>query len=100
MYNNGDGGWFFIVLIQNLVDIYEMVDGLIKEEFGFYDLNYLFVGCDLCMVMIIIYLGMDWNGIVVNILDKIINGKDNVNYFFFVNNVLKIVLIWRKYLDE
>ena len=36
MYNNGDGGWSSIVPTQNLVDTYEMADGLTKEESGSY----------------------------------------------------------------
>ena len=43
---------------------------------------------------------MDWNGTVVNTLDKTINGKDNANYPPSANNASKTALTWRKYLDE
>ena len=46
MYNNGDGGWSSIVPTQNLVDTYEMADGLTKEESGSYDPNHPFAGRD------------------------------------------------------
>ena len=52
------------------------------------------------MAMTIIYPGMDWNGTVVNTLDKTINGKDNANYPPSANNASKTALTWRKYLDE
>lgn len=100
MYNNGDGGWSSIVPTQNLVDTYEMADGLTKEESGSYDPNHPFAGRDPRMAMTIIYPGMDWNGTVVNTLDKTINGKDNANYPPSANNASKTALTWRKYLDE
>ena len=45
--------------------------------------------------MTIIYPGMDWNGTVVNTLDKTINGKDNANYPPSANNASKTALTWR-----
>ena len=92
MYNNGDGGWSSIVPTQNLVDTYEMADGLTKEESGSYDPNHPFAGRDPRMAMTIIYPGMDWNGTVVNTLDKTINGKDNANYPPSANNASKTAL--------
>lgn len=100
MYNNGDGGWSSIVPTQNLVDAYEMADGLTKEESTSYDPAYPFAGRDPRMAMTIIYPGMDWNGAVVNTLDKTIGGKDNANYPPSANNASKTALTWRKYLDE
>lgn len=100
MYNNGDGGWSSIVPTQNLVDTYEMADGLTKEESSSYDPVHPFAGRDPRMEMTIIYPGMDWNGAVVNTLDKTIDGKDNANYPPSANNASKTALTWRKYLDE
>lgn len=100
MYNNGDGGWSSIVPTQNLVDVYEMADGLTKEESSSYDPARPFAGRDPRMAMTIIYPGMDWNGGVVNTLDKTIGGKDNANYPPSANNASKTALTWRKYLDE
>lgn len=100
MYNNGDGGWSSIVPTQNLVDVYEMADGLTKEESSSYDPTHPFAGRDPRMAMTIIYPGMDWNGGVVNTLDKTIDGKDNANYPPSANNASKTALTWRKYLDE
>lgn len=100
MYNNGDGGWSSIVPTQNLVDVYEMADGLTKEESSSYDPAHPFAGRDPRMAMTIIYPGMDWNGGVVNTLDKTIGGKDNANYPPSANNASKTALTWRKYLDE
>lgn len=100
MYNNGDGGWSSIVPTQNLVDTYEMADGLTKEESSSYDPVHPFAGRDPRMAMTIIYPGMDWNGGVVNTLDKTIGGKDNANYPPSANNASKTALTWRKYLDE
>lgn len=100
MYNNGDGGWSSIVPTQNLVGVYEMADGLTKEESSSYDPAHPFAGRDPRMAMTIIYPGMDWNGGVVNTLDKTIGGKDNANYPPSANNASKTALTWRKYLDE
>lgn len=100
MYNNGDGGWSSIVPTQNLVDTYEMEDGLTKEESASYDPAHPFAGRDPRMAMTIIYPGMDWNGTIVNTLDKAIDGKDNANYPPSANNASKTALTWRKYLDE
>lgn len=100
MYNNGEGGWSSIVPTQNLVDTYEMVDGLTKEESTSYDPVHPFAGRDPRMAMTVIYPGMDWNGAIVNTLDKTISGKDNANYPPSANNASKTALTWRKYLDE
>lgn len=100
MYNNGDGGWSSIVPTQNLVDTYEMADGLTKEESSSYDPSRPFAGRDPRMAMTIIYPGMEWNGSVINTLDKTVDGKDNANYPPSANNASKTALTWRKYLDE
>lgn len=100
MYNNGDGGWSSIVPTQNLVDTYEMADGLTKEESTAYDPVHPFAGRDPRMAMTLIYPGMEWNGAIINTLDKAIGGKDNANYPPSANNASKTALTWRKYLDE
>lgn len=100
MYNNGDGGWSSIVPTQNLVDTYEMADGLIKEESSSYDPSHPFAGRDPRMAMTVVYPGMEWNGAIVNTLDKSIGGKDNADYPPSANNASKTGLTWRKYLDE
>lgn len=100
MYNNGDGGWSSIVPTQNLVDTYEMADGLTKEESSSYDPSHPFAGRDPRMAMTVVYPGMEWNGGIVNTLDKSVGGKDNPNYPPSANNASKTGLTWRKYLDE
>lgn len=100
MYNNGDGGWSSIVPTQNLVDTYEMADGLTKEESSSYDPSHPFAGRDPRMAMTVVYPGMEWNGAIVNTLDKSVDGKDNANYPPSANNASKTGLTWRKYLDE
>lgn len=100
MYNNGDGGWSSIVPTQNLVDTYEMSDGLTKEESSLYDPVHPFANRDPRMEMTIIYPGFEWNGKIINTLDKTIDGSDNANYPASANNASKTALTWRKYLDE
>ena len=52
MYNNVDQGWSSIVPTQNLVDMYEMSDGLTKEESKTYDAKHPFANRDPRMVEI------------------------------------------------
>lgn len=105
MYNNADGGWSSIVPTQNLIDTYEMKDGLTKEESKHkggadaYDPVHPFANRDPRMEMTVMYPGMDWNGGIINTLDKDINGKTNPNYPTAANNSSKTALTWRKYLD-
>jgi hypothetical protein len=105
MYNNGDGGWSSIVPTQNLVDAYEMKDGLTKEESlakggaNAYDPVHPFANRDPRMAMTVMYPGMDWNGGIINTLDKVVNGSNNPNYPTAANNSSKSALTWRKYLD-
>ena len=98
MYNNGDGGWSSMVPTQNLIDTYEMSNGLTKEEAGSgYDATHPFANRDPRMAMTVLYPGMDWNGEVLNTLDKEINGKSNPNNNG-ANNCSKTRLTWAKYL--
>ncbi len=111
MYNNGDGGWSSMVPTQNLIDTYEMSNGLTKEEAGSgYDATHPFANRDPRMAMTVLYPGMDWNGAteryegVLNTLDKeVVNVKkpgekvsnsDNNG----ANNCSKTRLTWAKYL--
>lgn len=100
MYNNGDGGWSSIVPTQNLIDTYEMTDGLTKEESSLYDPTHPFANRDPRMEMTVIYPGYEWRGGIVNTLDKDVNGETNPNYPASANNASKTALTWRKYLDE
>ncbi len=99
MYNNADGGWSSIVPTQNLIDTYEMADGLTKEESSSYDPKYPFTNRDPRMEMTVMYPGMDWKGGVINTLDKTIDGNTNTNFPTSADNASKTGLTWRKYLD-
>lgn len=100
MYNNVEGGWSSIVPTQNLVDMYEMSDGLTKEETNSYDPEYPFAGRDPRMAMTILYPGRSWNGGIINTLDKeFADGSLNKNYPTYTDNASKTALSWAKYLD-
>jgi hypothetical protein len=105
MYNNGDGGWSSIVPTQDLVDDYEMSNGLTIDESGSgYDPVHPFKGRDPRMAMSILYPGADYikadgsTGIF-NTLDKTINGVSNTNYMTSADNASKTGLTWNKYLN-
>lgn len=98
MYNNADGGWSSTVPTRNLVDMYEMVNGLTKEEAGSgYNPEFPFNGRDPRMEATILYPGKDWQGRVINTLDKEINGKTNDDHPEAANNASKTGLSWGKY---
>lgn len=104
MYNNADGGWSSMVPTQNLVDIYEMSNGLTKEEAGSgYDATHPFANRDPRMAMTILYPGMDWVGLtgktILNTLDATIDGAKNPNYPDDADNASKTALTWAKYLN-
>lgn len=105
MYNNGDGGWSSIVPTQDLVDDYEMSNGLTIDESGSgYDPVHPFKGRDPRMAMSILYPGADYikadgsTGIF-NTLDKTIDGASNANYMTSADNASKTGLTWNKYLN-
>ena len=103
MYNNVDGGWSSIVPTQNLVDMYEMKDGSTKEESDIYDPKYPFKDRDPRMEMTILFPGQMWqaqgkDAVVLNTLDKEINGISNDNYPEGLDNASKTALSWSKYL--
>lgn len=105
MYNNADGGWSSIVPTQNLVDMYEMTDGLTKEESNLYDEKHPFANRDPRMAMTVLYPGRDWKGsdgttVVLNTLDQTLpDGSANKNYPTYTDNASKTSLTWAKYLD-
>lgn len=111
MYNNVDGGWSSIVPTQNLVDMYEMEDGLPKEESSLYNPSLPFYKRDPRMKMTILYPGQNWKAkgkeeVILNTLDKEIKKKDangqeisviNDNYYANANNASQTGLSWAKY---
>lgn len=105
MYNNGDGGWSSIVPTYNLVDTYEMKNGLTIDEAGSgYDATHPFKDRDPRLAMTIIYPGADYvkadgSTGVFNTLDKTINGSSNANYMTSADNASKTGLTWNKYLS-
>ena len=102
MYNNDDTGWSSIVPTQNLVDMYEMSNGLTKDEAGSgYDATHPFANRDPRMEMTILYPGQDWRGGMINTLDEYkADGKTkNINYPTYTDNASKTALTWAKYLD-
>ncbi len=104
MYNNADGGWSSMVPTKNLIDAYEMSNGLTKDEAGSgYDETHPFANRDPRMAMTVLCPGMDWIGIggatVINTLDKELDGKSDPNHPSTANNSSKTGLTWAKYLN-
>ena len=107
MANNEDGGWSFMVPTWNLVNAYEMDNGLTKEEAGdYYDPKHPFANRDPRLAMSIAFPGMDWirdDGTtkVLNTLNDsiVIDNKKvlNLNYSTASNNSSKTGLTWNKY---
>lgn len=111
MYNNGDFGQSSLVPTQHLVDMYEMEDGLTKEESPIYDPVHPFYKRDPRMAMTVLYPGQPWKAknkeeVVLNTLDQDLEVKDangdilkirNPNYPVFSNNASKTSLSWAKY---
>lgn len=101
MYNNADGGWSSMVPTQNLVDFYEMDNGLTKEEAGSgYDPVHPFANRDPRMAMTVLFPGQDWGGGILNTLDKTVSGAANPNDPNGADNSSKTVLTWAKYLGK
>lgn len=105
MYNNGDGGWSSIVPTYNLVDAYEMENGMTIDEAGSgYDPAHPFKDRDPRLAMSIIYPGADYvkadgTSGVFNTLDKTVGGAANANYMTSADNASKTGLTWNKYLS-
>ncbi len=99
MYNNADGGWSSIVPTQNLVDMYEMKDGLTKEESPLYDPAHPFKDRDPRMAATVLFPGQDFEGDVFNTLDQLLpDGSKNQNFPLVADNASKTALTWAKYL--
>ena len=102
--NNLDGGWSSMVPTQNLIDMYEMANGLTKEEAGSdYDPAHPFKGRDPRMAMTVLVPGIDWNSkcykSILNTLDvNHPDGTKNANHPAAANNASKTGLTWAKYL--
>lgn len=104
-YNNAEGGWSGCVPCQDLVDIYEMVDGLPQEESELYDPHHPYNNRDPRMEMTILYPGRDWDGGIFNSLDKnIVDSKGNINvnpnYPTVSDNASDTGLSWAKYVGN
>lgn len=100
--NNLDGGWSSMVPTQNVVDMYEMANGMTKEESGSgYDPTRPFADRDPRMAMTLLFPGQDWvsgyNNIT-NTLDKELpDGSTNSNHPEAANNASKTALSWSKF---
>lgn len=105
MYNNAEGGWSSMVPTYNLVDTYEMANGMtIDEEGSGYDAAHPFKGRDPRLAMTIIYPGRNYTKsggatAIFNTLDQTIDGSKNSNYYSAADNSSKTGLTWAKYLD-
>lgn len=101
--NNADGGWASWVPTQNLVDMFEMKNGLMPNESGSgYDSKHPYVNRDPRLKNTVVYPGEDWvqqDGTIriVNTVDKFINGKTNTDYYLAADNASKTGLIFAKY---
>lgn len=104
MYNNGEGGWSSIVPTYNLVNTYEMKNGLTTDDpASGYDPVHPFKGRDPRMSMTLLYPGADYkdnNGkpSIFNTLDKSIDEKTNPNFPTAADNASKTGLTWKKYI--
>jgi hypothetical protein len=105
MANNEDGGWSSMVPTWNLVNAYEMDNGLTKAG-DYYDPKHPFANRDPRLAMSIAFPGMDWirdDGTtkVLNTLNDsiVIDNKKvlNLNYSTASNNSSKTGLTWNKY---
>ncbi len=80
-----------LFLLKNLVDMYEMDNGLTKEEAtGYYDAKHPFANRDPRMDMTILYPGQEWRGKILNTLDeKLADGSKNKNFPTYTDNASK-----------
>ena len=111
MYPNSIGGWSSHVPTNNLVDAYEMSNGLTKDETGSgYNPEHPFANRDPRMAMTILYPGANFNGKVFNTLDKLVTSTGqgalagtagasaNSDLPDAAANMSKTALNWGKYL--
>ena len=104
MYNNANGGWSSIVPTHNLIDTYEMENGMTIDEAGSgYDPVHPFANRDPRLTMSICYPGQDYikadgtQGIF-NTLDRQLDGANNMDYMTMADNTSRTGLTWNKYL--
>lgn len=103
LFNNADGGWASFVPTQNLVDMFEMNNGLMPNEPGSgYDPTHPYANRDPRLKNTVVYSGQDWVGSngqtrIFNGLDKKIDGKTNYDYWNKENNASHTSMIWAKY---
>ncbi len=103
MYNNATGGWSSLVPTPNLLNTYEMANGMtITEPGSGYDPAHPFKGRDPRLAKTICYPGADYirtDGLkaIYNSLDKTLDGKNNPDYPEAANNSSKTGLTWNKY---
>lgn len=103
MYNNTTGGWSSLVPTPNLLNTYEMANGMTITESGSgYDPAHPFKGRDPRLAKTICYPGADYirtDGLkaIYNSLDKTLDGKNNPDYPEAANNSSKTGLTWNKY---
>ncbi len=103
MFSNRDGGWASFVPTQNLIDMFEMNNGLMPGEEGSgYDPEHPFANRDPRLKNTVVYPGEDWLGgdgktRVYNTLDKTLDGKNNSDYMDAANNATHTGMIWAKY---
>jgi hypothetical protein len=101
--NNLDGGWSSMVPTQNLINMYEMANGLtIDDPASGYNPVYPFYGRDPRMAMTVLVPGINWtssyNGILNTLDNDLPNGNRNQNHPTAANNASKTGLTWAKYL--
>jgi len=103
IFNNQDGGWASWVPTANLVDMFEMKNGLMPGEAGSgYDAAHPYANRDPRLKNTVVYPGEDWIGYdgkkrVINTVDKTINGAKNYDYYMVADNASKTGLIFAKY---
>ena len=105
--NVNDGGWSAFVPVQDLVDAYEMSNGLTIEEaraLGQYDPAHPFKNRDPRLNATILYPGADWTNIkgvhrIYNTLDAKIDGVPNKDHRSYSNNSSQSGYTLRKYMN-
>lgn len=101
-FNNADGGWASFVPTDNLVNMFEMANGLpIDDPASGYDPVHPYKDRDPRLKQTVLYSGMDWEGKsgprILNTLDETIGGVANKDYYNNSNNSSKTGLMFAKY---
>ena len=105
--NSNDGGWSAFVPVQDLVDAYEMSNGLTIQEAqaaGQYDPSHPYKNRDPRFYATILFSGSDWVNIkgeerIYNTLDVKINGEANKDHRTYSNNSSQSGYTVRKYMN-